>query len=237
VKLSVILPTLNEENFITKTLQSIAQQELPNGVSLELLIVDGGSSDLTCEKVISFFDSNDTLPVRMFRSVRGRAVQLNCGADFATGDALLFLHADTTLSTNALAELARVMQDEHVQYGYFAMNFDDPHPLAMLYSAATRLNSILTHYGDSGIFARRTFFEAIGRFPEQEFMEDVEFLLRARAVAEPTLIASATVTTSARRFKKNGFLSQQLLNAYLIARYILGADVHELKKRYNSLER
>ncbi len=148
-----------------------------------------------------------------------------------------FCTPDTTLSPNALAELARAMQNETVQYGYFAMNFDDPHPLAALYSAATRINSILTHYGDSGIFARRTFFEAIGRFPEQEFMEDVEFLLRARAVAEPTLITNATVTTSARRFKKNGFLSQQLLNAYLIARYILGADVHELKRCYNSLER
>jgi rSAM/selenodomain-associated transferase 2 len=237
VKLSVVLPTLNEEDFITKTLQSIAEQKLPDGVSFELLIVDGGSSDRTCEKISSFFNSNSALPMQMLRSKKGRAAQLNYGADFATGDALLFLHADTTLSPNALAELARVMQNETVQYGYFAMNFDDPHPLAALYSAATRINSILTHYGDSGIFARRTFFEAIGRFPEQEFMEDVEFLLRARAVAEPTLITNATVTTSARRFKKNGFLSQQLLNAYLIARYILGADVHELKRCYNSLER
>lgn len=237
MKISIVIPTLNEERFIAKTLQSIAAQELPDGVLLELLIVDGGSSDGTFEAVTKFFDDNDTLPVRMFRSITGRAFQLNCGADFATGDALLFLHADTTLSQNALVELSCALQNQDVQYGYFAMDFDDAHPLALLYGAATRINSILTHYGDSGIFARRAFFDALGKFPEQEIMEDIEFLFRARALAEPTLIKTATLTTSARRFKKNGFFSQQLFNAYLIARYILGADASALKRQYDAFRK
>lgn len=234
MKLSVVIPTLNEERFIAKTLQSLAAQDLPSDVSFELLIVDGGSCDATVEVITRFFDTNDTLPVRIFRSITGRAFQLNCGANFATGEALLFLHADTVLSQNALAELARALQNPSVQYGYFAMDFDDAHPLARLYSAATRINSILTHYGDSGIFARRTFFEALGKFPEQELMEDLEFLFRARTLAEPTLIKTASLTTSARRFKKNGFFSQQLFNAYLVARYIFGANASELKQQYDA---
>lgn len=209
-------------------------QALPAGVTTEVLIVDGGSTDQTTQKVEKFFETIDSLPVRVFASIRGRAVQMNCGAAFARGDVLLFLHADSTLSPNAISELVATLENPAVQYGYFPMNFSSNHPLAQLYAAATRINSILTHYGDSGIFARKEFFEKVGQFPEQELMEDVEFLFRARAISEPTLIRNAFVTTSARRFEKNGFLRQQLLNIYLVVQYIFGADVATLKAQYET---
>jgi rSAM/selenodomain-associated transferase 2 len=232
MKLSIVVPSLNEEAYIFNTLAAIASMVVPNSLTLELLLVDGGSTDRTLSEVERFFETNNALPVRMFRSVQGRAAQQNCGAEFATGDVLWFLHADTLPSPNALIELQKTLQNPAAQFGYFYMKFDSDNLLAKFYSDFTKLNSILTHYGDCGIFMRRDFFFELGKFPEQDLMEDVELLFRARAVAEPALIVDAFVTTSARRFKRNGFLRQQVLNAYLVGRYIFGASPSELKKRY-----
>lgn len=232
MKISIVIPTLNEAQRIARVLDSIAAQRLSDGLQLELLIVDGGSSDGTPEKVVEFFETNDSLPVRMFLSEKGRAKQMNCGAHFATGEALLFLHADTTLGENALNELARALQNPQTQFGYFAMRFDSENPIAEFYASFTRLNSTLFHYGDSGIFARREFFERVGKFAEQDFLEDVEFLERASRHAAPVLIDRARVVTSARRFEKNGYLWQMLLNASIVGLHKLGASPDWLKRFY-----
>jgi hypothetical protein len=90
----------------------------------------------------------------------------------------------------------------------------------------------LTHYGDSGIFARAEFFRRIGKFAEQDFLEDVEFLFRARRYAEPHLISTAHVVTSARRFEKNGYIGQMLANIGILGLYALGANPNWLKQFY-----
>ncbi len=232
MKISIVIPTLNEVSCITRTLESIVAQKLPETLSAELLIADGGSTDGTPERVIEFFEHNHTLPVRMFLSERGRAQQMNCGAYFASGDALLFLHADTQLGENALLELARALENPNVKFGYFTMQFDSQNPIAKYYASLTSINSLLTHYGDSGIFARLDFFEQLGRFPEQELLEDVEFLQRAARLSEPYLIERAHVITSARRFEKNGYLWQMLKNISIVALYKLGASPNWLKELY-----
>ncbi|NTV45836.1 MAG: transferase 2, rSAM/selenodomain-associated protein, partial [Chlorobiales bacterium] len=130
-------------------------------------------------------------------------------------------------------ELLKLLEPSAEKFGYFPMKFDSEHTLATIYSAATYINSIFLHFGDSGIFAKRDFFFELDMFPKLDFMEDVEFLTRARAKAEPVLVENAFVTTSARRFQKNGFLWQQCLNAGLISLYILGVDTALLKKLYD----
>jgi rSAM/selenodomain-associated transferase 2 len=232
MKISIVIPTLNEATHITRTLQTIASQSLSDNLKIELLIADGGSTDGTPDRIIEFFEHNDTLPVRMFLSERGRAKQMNCGAHFASGDALLFLHADTQLGENALVELAQALENPSVQFGYFKMKFDSDNPIADYYASFTNINSLLTHYGDSGIFARREFFEKIGKFPEQELLEDVEFLQRAARHAKPYLIDNAHVITSARRFEKNGYLWQMLTNIGIVGLYKLGASPNWLKELY-----
>jgi len=232
MKISIVIPTLNEAKHITRTLQTIASQSLSEGLNIELLIADGGSTDGTPDRIIEFFEHNDTLPVRMFLSERGRAKQMNCGAHFASGDALLFLHADTQLGENALVELAQALENPSVQFGYFTMKFDSENPIAEYYASFTNVNSLLTHYGDSGIFARREFFEKIGKFPEQELLEDVEFLQRAARYSMPHLIERAHVITSARRFEKNGYLWQMLCNIGIVGLYKLGASPNWLKQFY-----
>lgn len=232
MKISIVIPTLNEASHITQTLENIAAQTLSDNLKIELLIADGGSTDGTPERIIDFFEHNNTLPVRMFLSERGRAKQMNCGAHFASGDALLFLHADTRLGEHALLELARALENPTTQFGYFTIRFDSQNPIAKYYASLTNINSILTHYGDSGIFARRDFFERIGKFPEQDFLEDVEFLQRAIQHAEPYLIERAHVITSARRFEKNGYLWQMLSNISIVGLYKLGVSPNWLKQFY-----
>ncbi|MDX2129147.1 MAG: TIGR04283 family arsenosugar biosynthesis glycosyltransferase [Chloroherpetonaceae bacterium] len=233
MKISIIIPTFNESAAIQKTLQSLIEQEGISFQNIEILIADGGSEDDTVEKIINFFDSIDNLAIRIFKSAKGRAVQLNCGANFASGDIFLFLHADSQLSRNALHELSLAAENLKTSYGFFVMDFDEKNVFTEFYSKATELPSILTHYGDSGIFAKRDFFHKIGGFPEIPLMEDVEFLFRSRRICEPTLIQNAKVTTSARRFKKNGYLSQQLLNLTLTSLYIVGAKPDWLKSIYD----
>ncbi len=232
MKISIVIPTLNEAAHIQRTLGSIASQALSENLKVELLIADGGSTDDTPERIMEFFETNDTLPVRMFLSEKGRAKQMNCGAHFASGDALLFLHADTQLGENALLELANVLENPKVEFGYFAMRFDSENPIAEFYASLTNINSLLTHYGDSGIFVRRDFFERVGKFPEQDFLEDVEFLQRAARHCEPHLIERASVMTSARRFEKNGYLWQMLSNIGIVGLYKLGASPDWLKQFY-----
>jgi rSAM/selenodomain-associated transferase 2 len=232
MKISIVIPTLNEATYITRTLHTVASQSLSDNLKVELLIVDGGSTDGTPERIIEFFEHNDTLPVRMFLSERSRAKQMNCGAHFASGDTLLFLHADTQLGENALAELAQALENPSVQFGYFKMKFDSENPIAEYYASFTNINSLLTHYGDSGIFARREFFEKVGKFPNQEFLEDVEFLQRAARLAKPYLVENAHVITSARRFEKNGYLWQMLCNISIVGLYKLGVPSDWLKEFY-----
>lgn len=231
--ISIIIPTLNESEYITGTLQSIAEQCVTRDLAIEVIVVDGGSPDNTVALVEGFQHNNSAMQVRCIRSSeRGRANQLNTGANTAKGEVFLFLHGDTRLSQSAISELLGQLDRTASKFGYFPMNFDTDHPLASLYSAATEINSIFLHYGDSGIFARRDFFFELGMFPKLDMMEDVEFLMRARAKSEPLLVEKAFVTTSARRFQKNGFLWQQCLNAGLVTLYLLGVDTALLKKLY-----
>ncbi|MBC8043066.1 MAG: TIGR04283 family arsenosugar biosynthesis glycosyltransferase [Rhizobacter sp.] len=235
VKISVVIPVLNEARLIARTLEGLAVQVLPEDVGIEVLIADGGSTDGTMAAIETFFEINDSMPVRVFGSERGRAQQQNCGAAFAQGDVLLFLHADTVPAPNAVAELAKAIRRPETLFGYFPVKYQaaPPNVLADVYSAATEINSVLFHYGDSGIFARRSFFERIGRFTEMELLEDVEFLLRAQKESSPVLITNAFVTTSSRRFERHGFAATQLLNAAVVGLYLLGAPPKDLRSLYD----
>lgn len=246
MKISIIIPALNEALCIGRTIQSLAGQAFSQAVSIEILLVDGGSTDQTAS-IAAQVAEEQALDLRVHRTERGRARQQNEGAAHAAGDLLLFLHADTQLSPNAIAALAglcspspgavqaaSVLPDEERRcFGYFYTTFDSAHPLARLYSAATQVNSIFFHYGDCGIFVRRDFFIELGGFRPLELMEDVDFLLRASKQSAPLLITEACLITSARRFERTGFLFGQLLNAGLVGLFLLGADTKILKKIYD----
>ncbi len=219
MKISVIIPTLNEVEGIGASLDSIIKQH----GEFEIIVVDGGSVDGTADVCRSY--------ARVISCERGRAVQMNTGARSACGEVLLFLHADSLLSRNALAKLRNALVDPRVIGGTFTLRFDSQKFLLRLISFFTRFRFRFFHYGDQGIFVRRTIFEEVGGFREIPIMEDVDFLQRLRRTGRVTLIKQP-VTTSARRFLRHGIIRQQLLDIILVVRYLLGISPEKLSKLY-----
>ncbi len=219
MKISVIIPTLNEAGGILPCLHSVKNQ--PGEV--ELLVVDGGSDDGTVEAVRPH--------AKVVRSERGRAVQMNSGARACTGDVLLFLHADSHLPPRAFLLLEEVLADPGTAGGTFSLRFDSEKFLLRLISFFSRFKFRYFHYGDQGVFVRRRIFEQLNGFSEVPFMEDVDFLRRLHRIGRVALL-NQPITTSARRFLKRGIVRQQLTNILLVILYLLGVRPEKLKKWY-----
>ena len=220
MKISVIIPTLNEESQIEKTLQSVIKQE----GDYKLYVVDGGSTDNTvaiAKRYTAVISSN-----------RGRAVQMNTGARLSTGDVLLFLHADTQLPDNAFRELRKRMRDDTVAGGSFYIAFDADNFILRGVSFITRFNFRLFHFGDQGIFVRRDIFQALHGYKEIPIMEDYDFYKRLREQGKVVLIRMPVIS-SARRFIKKGVIRQLLINKFVVLAYWAGVDIQTIKRFYD----
>src|SRR5258708_6388838 len=168
--ISVIIPTLNEEVNLPVTLRQLADRP-----DVELIVVDGGSTDRTVEIAQQFTPY-------VFVTHAGRARQMNEGARHATGDILLFLHADTFLLPGALDEIQRRIITVGAVGGAFDLGIDSPRKFSRLVArmASQRSRVLRLPYGDQGIFVWRQVFEALGGFPEIPIMEDIAFARRLR---------------------------------------------------------
>ena len=217
--MSVVIPALNEAENILSCLESVKNQYC----EFEVIVVDGGSMDGTVDLVRP--------QARVIRSEKGRAVQMNSGARLCTGEVLLFLHADSQLPPDGLFLVERVLADPRIVGGTFRLRFDSRKILLRFITFFTRFKFRYFHYGDQGIFVRRSVFERLKGFEEIPLMEDVDFLRRLRKTGQLALLKQA-VTTSARRFLEHGILRQQLLNTILVISYLLGAKPETLKKWY-----
>jgi len=219
MKISVIIPALNEAPGILSCLDSVKSQQ----GEFELIVADGGSTDGTVEVVQPH--------ARVIHSEQGRAIQMNSGARQATGDVFLFLHADSCLPPGGLPLLERVLADPQIVGGTFMLRFNSPRLLLRIIAFFTRFKFRYFHYGDQGIFVRKPVFEHLKGFPEISFMEDIDFLRRLHTAGRVTLLKQP-ITTSPRRFLERGILRQQLINMILVIFYLLGARPETLKKRY-----
>lgn len=212
LSISVIIPTLNERKAIGPTLQRLKMQEEP----FEMIVVDGGSGDGTRSRA-------QAAGASVLQTERGRARQMNHGAESSQGEVLLFLHADTLLPPTALALVRRTLEDPSASSGTFRLQFDKPTPLLRTYAWCTRLPWIRLCFGDRVQFARRSTFEAVGGFPEWPLFEDLELAARLHEYGGFRFLDEA-VTTSARRFRRRGPVHQQLRNLHLWMHYMMGTN-------------
>jgi rSAM/selenodomain-associated transferase 2 len=221
--LSIIMPVLDEAEEIAGALDVLAPLRR-NGV--ELIVVDGGSSDRTIELARERAD-------RVLIAPRGRASQMNAGAQAATGDVLLFLHVDTRLPPDAIPLILGGLAQSDRAWGRFGIVIDGKNPLLPIVAAFMNLRSRLTGVatGDQAIFVTRAAFGAVGGFPDIALMEDVELSRRLKRISRP-LCLPARAVTSGRRWEKHGVLRTMLLMWRLRLAYFLGAEPATLARRY-----
>ena len=220
MSISLIIPTLNEGSIIAETIRSLRSQE-PG----EIIVADGGSTDDTLHQARE--------ADRVIEAPRGRAMQMNAGAALAGGDILLFLHADCTLETGALAEAARLLSKPDILAGCFTMSIPAAgwRYLIIEASAAARVRLTGLAYGDQDLFLRRTDFERLGGFPRLRFMEDLFFSRRLRNHGR-VIVARRKIVVSPRRWQRVGLVRQTLRNWTFTALAAAGVHPDRLARYY-----
>lgn len=222
MKLAIVIPVLNEadriENLLT-ALQAIRSD------GHEIIIADGGSSDATRARAAALAD-------RVVQSPRGRARQMNAGAAVASADALFFLHADCALPADAAALVLAALARR--RWGRFDIRLDGERfifrVVEWFMNTRSRCSGIST--GDQGLFIERKLFESVGGFAPIALMEDIAITNTLRAIEAPICLRER-ITTSSRRWEKNGVWHTIWLMWRLRFAYWRGADPAELARIYD----
>lgn len=223
MRTSIVVPLLNERERLPRLIDHL-RSLLANGNG-EVIPVDGGSDDGSAQLLSS-------AGFQVIAAERGRARQMNAGAAVATGDCLLFLHADTRLPQGALEKIEKAVSGGNC-WGRFDLRICGGSlwfPLiATLINWRSRVSGIAT--GDQAIFVRRDAFERLGGFPEQPLMEDIELSKRLLQLSRPACIR-APAETSGRRWQRYGVLRTVLLMWRLRFDYWRGISADSLARRY-----
>lgn len=223
--ISIIVPVLDEAAVIAGSLEPL---QFLRGSEIEVIVADGGSRDGTRRIAHPLCD-------RLVEAPRGRSQQMNAGAGAAGGRVLLFLHADTRLPPGWHRRVCEALGDGGGgrEWGRFDVRLDGAHPMLRLVEGAmnlrSRLNGIAT--GDQALFVTRAAFRAVGGFPDVALMEDIALSSVLRTRSRPVCLRAA-VTTSSRRWERNGIARTILLMWRLRLEYAMGADPEKLARLY-----
>jgi len=221
--LSVIIPVFNEEAILADFLNQTMHWPVK-----EIIVVDGGSTDQT-QAIIQASPHH-----RLLISKKGRGNQMNEGAKVSTSDILLFLHADSTFPPDGFSEISNALQETGLVGGAFRLKINTNSLYLKLIAMMANIRSFLfgLPYGDQGIFVRRAVFNKMGGYRDFPLMEDVDFILRLKREGSMTLLHQA-VTTSARRWNKQGVVFTSLRNVILLILYFMGVSPKQLVKWYD----
>ena len=221
--LSIIIPVLNDAMALARTLHDLRRS--PMSPPAEIIVVDGASTDASVSAARAMAD-------RVIVGPRGRALQMNLGARHATGEYLWFLHADSRVPPDAVAQLHRARAD-HCPWGRFDVRLDSRRPLlrtvGLMMNWRSRLTGIAT--GDQGLFIHRRLFEDLGGFAPIALMEDIELTTRLKRIHRPVRLPGPLLT-SPRRWEQGGAWRTIFLMWRLRLAYFLGADPEHLARHY-----
>ena len=217
LKISIIIPVLNEAPTIASVISTALQAK-----NVEIIVADGGSSDGTA-------DIAKSLGVRVISTAPGRATQMNAGAAAATGDILLFLHADTLLPPGYDSGARQALAKPSAVAGAYALKIDARRLCLRLVEIGVNCRSrfLQMPYGDQAIFLSSATFDKIGGFPDLPLMEDFEFVRQLKKQGRIAILPQP-VLTSARRWQQLGVLKTTAINQIVIIAYFLGVSPDRL---------
>ncbi|MGB3586014.1 MAG: TIGR04283 family arsenosugar biosynthesis glycosyltransferase [Tunicatimonas sp.] len=226
MKISVIIPTYNEEERISKLVTYLLEHH--NTTLAEVIVCDGGSTDSTVALAVA-------AGAYVLHSPRkGRAAQMNYATSQAQGDILYFIHADTLPSPDYLSDIVNYVQQGYTS-GSYRSQFEDEHPFLKLNGFLTRFNWISCRGGDQTLFVTREHFEQLNGYDEYYIvMEDFDFIRRSRKAGKFVIMPN-TALVSARKYQDNSYLRVNVANSIVFLMYRLGFPPQTLLKTYKKM--
>lgn len=223
MKLSIIIPTINEAADIVNTLSNLRRHKDDD---IEIIIADGGSNDRTVALSRPFIDN-------LVQSLPGRARQMNAGAMMAKGDVLLFLHADTRLPDDFISAIEDALLPDETVWGYFDISLSGRRQSFRIIERMINMRTAITDVasGDQALFVTRRTFEKLGGYPDIRLMEDIAFSRQLKRLSRPARIRQKAITSS-RRWQEYGVTRTVLLMWSLRLAYYCGVDPDRLWQRY-----
>jgi len=227
--ISIIIPVLNESENIVKLLPHLTKNASDQN-GMEIIVVDGGSTDGTPQLVKDFSEKNN-LKTLLITSEKGRAKQMNAGAKKATGEILYFLHGDS-FPPKDFDQFILSTLDQGADAGSFRMKFDSHHPVLKVSQWFTQFNYKFCRGGDQSLFIKKEVFEQLQGYQESFIIyEDCEFINRIYDGYKFKVI-NAYLTTSARRYRKNGTVKLQYHFTIIHLKKLFGASPESLSNYY-----
>lgn len=222
--ISIIVPVLNEEKTIIKTITNLISLKGEK----EILVIDGGSTDKTVSLAKTL--------VKVIETSKGRSLQMNAGAKDAKGNILWFVHSDSIIDKKSLSNIEKTISKGYIGGG-FSLYFYDTKNIFMKFIAITsNLRGAFgkIFFGDQGIFIKKESFISIDGFPKISIMEDFEFSLKIKKIGKMKLLKSK-IGTSSRRFTKGGIFKTFLLMQKMKLLYLAGVSPDKLDKMYREV--